>query len=706
MAETATTASNPPASNGAGVATALDALYFEGAGARVAEANILVVGAGGVGCELLKNLAFNGFRKVTVIDLDTIDVSNLNRQFLFRREHVGKSKAEMAAKAIRAMQPSIAIEGIVANIKDPRFNVAYFKTFSLVCNALDNLDARRHVNRLCLAAKVPLIESGSTGYMGQVSIHAEGYECYDCVEKKPQKSIAVCTIRSTPEKPVHCIVWAKSLWDLIFGPDDDGNVLADLDGGPSADAETAPEAGNENAAPVAQNSESDKAPEGAPKKKPAKRVRYAHPEPAKEFADRVCARIFVDDIAEQAAMKTRWKTRAPPIVFDVAAAANVGEKIDLEKVNLLEQRKWKRDECARILYATLLRVVENRKEQIGSISFDKDDEDALAFVIAAANLRAVAYGVPLSSPFEVKGIAGNIVHAIATTNAVVGGLVVQEALKVVTSSGNVEKCLPTYIAKLPGGSRVRRLINSLGMQKPKKNCYVCSKGQLHLTIDTHTTTLRMVVDNVLKSRLSIAEPSIYLTAGSINDILYECGEGLMEDEIADYEANLNKKLKDLNVTSGAILGIEDLHQNLKCAVHVNHEAGCEEDKAVSERFLLSGSTPVASTENGIVSTGVHLTNNSEIVDVDANELSIVEPSASAEAEKPKPGAEDEKVVGIDKSDGEKKSDELKEEGATGNGTTNGGTGEQANGNALKRTSEVVVMAEEPTAKRAKSNVEK
>jgi ubiquitin-like 1-activating enzyme E1 B len=67
-------------------------------------------------------------------------------------------------------QPSAKLEAYHANIKDAQFNVDWFATFDVVFNALDNLDARRHVNRMCLAANVPLIESGTTGFNGQVQV--------------------------------------------------------------------------------------------------------------------------------------------------------------------------------------------------------------------------------------------------------------------------------------------------------------------------------------------------------------------------------------------------------------------------------------------------------------------------------------------------------------------------------------------------------
>ena len=202
------------------MAAAAEALLGPTVYARVKKARLLMVGAGGIGCELLKNLVLSGFDgRIEVVDLDTIDLSNLNRQFLFQKRHIGQSKAQVARESALRFNAAADIVAHHKSIMDPAFNIAYFSSFDLVLNALDNIAARRHVNRLCLAANVPLIESGTAGYLGQVSVICKGRtECYECQPIAPPKTFPVCTIRSTPSSPIHCIVWAKDyLLAQLFG---------------------------------------------------------------------------------------------------------------------------------------------------------------------------------------------------------------------------------------------------------------------------------------------------------------------------------------------------------------------------------------------------------------------------------------------------------------------------------------------------------
>jgi ubiquitin-like 1-activating enzyme E1 B len=141
---------------------------------RPEQARILIVGAGGIGCELLKNAILAGFDSIDLVDLDTIELSNLNRQFLFRRNHIGHSKALVAREVALKMVPSgrsISLQAHFANIMDTeKFPISFFKGFDLVMNALDNLAARQYVNNMCLACRVPLLESGTAGFLGQTSI--------------------------------------------------------------------------------------------------------------------------------------------------------------------------------------------------------------------------------------------------------------------------------------------------------------------------------------------------------------------------------------------------------------------------------------------------------------------------------------------------------------------------------------------------------
>lgn len=198
------------------------------------QAKVLVIGAGGLGCEILKNLAMMGVQNITVIDLDTIDVTNLNRQFLFRAKDVGQSKALVAADFIMKRVPGVKIEALIARVQDKPLE--FYRGFHLIIAGLDNVEARRHINSVVHSLVefdeenkpkpetiVPFIDGGTESLAGQARIifpfKTACYECTVGTLVKP-KIVNICTIASTPRTPQHCIAWAYMLeWDRVR-PDD------------------------------------------------------------------------------------------------------------------------------------------------------------------------------------------------------------------------------------------------------------------------------------------------------------------------------------------------------------------------------------------------------------------------------------------------------------------------------------------------------
>lgn len=137
-----------------------------------------IVGAGAIGCEHLKNFAMMGLGtgatgELVVTDMDLIEKSNLNRQFLFRPHDVQKAKSTTAAKAIKVMNKDVKViahEVRVGPETENTYGDVFFQNLDGVANALDNIDARNYMDRRCVFYRKWLIDSGTLGTMGNVQV--------------------------------------------------------------------------------------------------------------------------------------------------------------------------------------------------------------------------------------------------------------------------------------------------------------------------------------------------------------------------------------------------------------------------------------------------------------------------------------------------------------------------------------------------------
>lgn len=184
-----------------------------------------IVGAGAIGCELLKNFAMMGIGagpegELIVTDMDLIEKSNLNRQFLFRPKDVQSPKSRVAAAAVKKMNPLVNIKYHETRVGIETENVyddAFFERLSGVANALDNVEARNYMDRRCVYYRLPLLESGTLGTMGNIQVIVPFLtESYSSSQDPPERSIPICTLKNFPNAIEHTLQWARDMFEGIF----------------------------------------------------------------------------------------------------------------------------------------------------------------------------------------------------------------------------------------------------------------------------------------------------------------------------------------------------------------------------------------------------------------------------------------------------------------------------------------------------------
>lgn len=156
------------------------------------QAKVLVIGAGGLGCPVLQYLGAAGVGTIGIIDHDVVEISNLQRQILFKQEDVGKPKAFVAQAALKAQNPDIAVIAY-QEVLNPENAQATIQNFDLVIDGTDNFATRYLVNDTCVLLGKPFIAASILQFEGQIAVYNyQDGPTYRCLFPTPPQNALTC----------------------------------------------------------------------------------------------------------------------------------------------------------------------------------------------------------------------------------------------------------------------------------------------------------------------------------------------------------------------------------------------------------------------------------------------------------------------------------------------------------------------------------